>query len=341
MNIATNKSIRNIGSEMWFQIALIIVLFLLTTFDRNQPTFQWHEVLFFLNYIGAALLINYWLLPRYFYHSKYPHFVIGLVLIITGVILIEELVLEKLFFPDTRGSHFPGVVYTLVEVLPIILLMVGLKFAWDAHKKQSELNKLKNAVAESQLQFLNSQINPHFLFNNLNNLYAYAIENSPKTPTIILELSSLLRYMLYDCKARLVPLEKEVSSLTDFVRLQELQVEDRGQITFNVQGELSGKYIAPLILIVFIENCFKHSTCSQTSGIRIDIELVVHGQQLHMTCTNTFSETSNRDQLANGIGLENVMARLDLLYPDAHTLVAGAEGDLYRVELDLLLHNTN
>ena len=95
------------------------------------------------------------------------------------------------------------------------MLLVGFKFAWDAQNKQTELEQLRNVVTESQLQFLKSQINPHFLFNSLNNLYSYALENSPKTPEIILELSSLLRYMLYECQEEQVPLSKEVKYLED------------------------------------------------------------------------------------------------------------------------------
>lgn len=110
-------------------------------------------------------------------------------------------------------------------------------------------------VAESRMQFLKSQINPHFLFNNLNNLYAYALENSPKTPKIILELSALLRYMLYDCQADYVPLAKEIKCLNDFINLQELQIENRGTIEFNISGKAENQLVAPLILIVFIENC--------------------------------------------------------------------------------------
>jgi len=214
---------------------------------------------------------------------------------------------------------------------------VGFKFAWDAQQKQSELEQLNTAMAESRMQFLKSQINPHFLFNNLNNLYAYALEESPKTPTIILKLSSLLRYMLYDCQEKLVLVEKEINSLQDFIHLQELQIEDRGDIQFTTSGQTSNWKIAPLILIVFIENCFKHSTSSQTDNIQIDIDLAIQGAQLIMNCSNTFSPTTNTQKLTKGIGLKNVKDRLALLYPNAHQLDIQENRNVYKVQLELVL----
>lgn len=129
-------------------------------------------------------------------------------------------------------------------------------------------------VKDSELQFLKSQINPHFLFNNLNNLYSHAIENSPKTPSIIIELSSVLRYMLYDCKENYVSLEKEISHLKNFTELYKLQIEHRGNIQFKTDTFENSKFkIAPLILMVFIENAFKHSTSNQSDNIHITINV--------------------------------------------------------------------
>ena len=148
-------------------------------------------------------------------------------------------------------------------------MLSGFKFGWDALGKQQEVDELKIAVKESELQFLKTQINPHFLFNNLNNLYSYAIEQSPETPEIILELSGLLRYMLYECKEDFVPLTKEVDQLENFISLSEMQVEERGSVKFSTQNILANFKIAPLILIVFIENAFKHSTASQVDNLSL------------------------------------------------------------------------
>jgi LytS/YehU family sensor histidine kinase len=285
----------------------------------------------------ATSLISYVLLQRYFYTKRYAQFVLAFVCIVISVILIEEFVLEQIYFPDTRGSKFLFY-YGLMDVLPIITILCGFKFAWDALTKQSEVENLQLVIQESELQFLKSQINPHFLFNNLNNLYSYAIEQSPKTPQIILELSSVLRYMLYDCRSEYVALDKEVAHLEHFTQLSELQIEDRGVINFTTRNIQSNYRIAPLILIVFIENAFKHSQASQANNIRINIsiELSTRGE-LKFRCQNSFRPIKNNQNLAKGIGLENVCKRLDLLYPNTHQLDIQTNDMTYDVQLTLQL----
>jgi len=329
--------LQRFSKESLYQVILVVVLLFASAYDRHNSGLSIVKVLFYANYVLAALFISYHLLPRFFYQKKHKVFLFFLVLTLTMVILIEEFVLEKIFFPDTRGSMFIGIIPSLLDVLPVIVVLVGFKFAWDAQQKQNELEQLNTAMAESRLQFLKSQINPHFLFNNLNNLYAYALENSPKTPKIILELSSLLRYMLYDCKEHLVLLEKEIQFIRDFIQLQELQIEDRGDIQFTVSGQAGGYYIAPLILLVFIENCFKHSASSQSSDIHIAIDLAIQDGYLVMQCENNFSSNSNTQKLSKGIGLENVKSRLELLYPNEHELVIKEEANIYSVRLGLKL----
>jgi LytS/YehU family sensor histidine kinase len=315
-----------------------VLVFLFYSFDRHQPNIELHQVIFFLNYAGAACLINYVLLPRFLYQNKQLEFFGYTALVILGVIMIEELVLEKIYFPDTRGKNFPGIFLTLLGILPVITILSGFKFAWDALRKQREVEELKGAMAESELQFLASQINPHFLFNNLNNLYAYAIEDSPRTPEIILELSSVLRYMLYECKSTYVPLSKEIAHLEHFTKLNQLQIEERGTVNFHTHNLQGGFQIAPLILIVFIENAFKHSQSSQSDHIEIEIGIEVSEQgQLDFFCENTFQKQANTEHLPHGIGLQNVQKRLKLLYPHAHQLDIRETEDQYSVHLSLQL----
>lgn len=337
MQQTRQSSWKAISKEVLFQLVLVSIVFSATAFDEHTKGDVLAKLGLFINHMLAALLIGYFLLPRYFYPKKYLSFITSLVLTIAVVMLLEELVLEQIFYPNSRGTGFPGVLHTLLEILPTILILVGFKFAWDAQKKQNQLEALNTRVAESRLQFLKSQINPHFLFNNLNNLYSYALADSPKTKRIILELSSLLRYMLYDCQASLVPLEKEIQCLIDFIQLQELQIEDRGKVEFNISGNAADQFIAPLILVVFVENCFKHSTTSQAEGIEINIELKVRQGYLELDCQNTFSKQANTKKLSKGIGLENVRSRLELLYPDAHILETSSVGDIFRVHLGIEL----
>jgi hypothetical protein len=315
-----------------------LIVFSFYGVNKRNPQIEIYEIVFFLSLSLISFIINYLLLPKFFYKEKYLIFTTVILLLITIAIVLDEFVLERIYYPDTRGKGFSGVFYALVGVLPVITILVGFKFAWDAYAKQREVNRLKEAVKESELQFLKSQINPHFLFNNLNNLYSFAIENSPRTPEIILELSVVLRYMLYDCKASTVPLNKEVEQLRNFIKISELQIEERGKVNFISEGGEHEFEIAPLLLMVFVENAFKHSTASQSKGIDINIKLNTNDSGLlEFYCVNTFEKHSNTDNLSSGIGLENVRKRLELLYPNAHKLNIKSDNGSYVVYLSLQL----
>lgn len=327
--------------ELFFQVVLHCLVFSFYSFDRESPTIEAYQVVFFLNYTLATSVISYVLLPRFFYKKRYLAFIGFTLLMIMIVITTEELVLEKIYFPDSRGMAFPGLFFSLWQVMPVIAILSGFKFAWDALTKQREVEELRTMIQESELQFLKSQINPHFLFNNLNNLYAYAIENSPKTPDIILELSSVLRYMLYDCREKYVSLEKEIEQLRNFTRLSQMQIEERGRIDFTTHNILPGYQIAPLILTVFIENAFKHSQSAQSSNITIDIDIRLTDEgQLEFYCMNNYQLGNAVMENPGGIGLENVKRRLRLLYPGAHHLSIQHSKDTYEVHLSMQLQNT-
>lgn len=337
-----DRRLRTQQKEGVFQIILHLMVFhfLVMDHEKGQLVYEleWYQGFFFFNYIWANLLISYVLLPRFFYQKKYVPFIVYTLLVITAVIVIEEFVLEVIFFPDTRGADFNGVLLSLGEVLSVLVALAGIKIAWDAIHLQRELDELRVAVKESELSFLNSQINPHFLFNNLNNLYAYAVEQSPKTPEIILGMSGVLRYMLYECREEKVPLTKEIEHLRHFTQLYEMQIEDRGTVRFNAENIHDHYQIAPLILSVFIENAFKHSQSGQSEHIRIAITVAVNEQgRLTFTCTNNFTHLNSPDRGDNRIGLANVKKRLQLLYPGQHELRIAHTQQEFTVRLNLQL----
>ena len=325
--------------EVIFQVILHAVVFTFYSYDRDQPEIELNQVIFFLNYGLAALIINYLGLPRFFFRKKYVHFTVFTIAVLLATVVIDEWVLEQIFYPETRAKYF-RFFQSLLAILPILAILSGFKFAWDAIQKQREVEELQATVANSELQFLKSQINPHFLFNNLNNLYSYAIENSPKTPEIILELSAVLRYMLYDCSEQYVLLSKEIEQLRNFTKLYELQIEDRGTVNFEADDLTTDFRIAPLILIVFIENAFKHSQSCQSENISIDIRISTSEKgMLDFSCINSFKHIANNENVANGIGLENVRKRLELIYPKAHTLKIKEEANRYEVQLSIQLNS--
>ncbi|PKA99254.1 GHKL domain-containing protein [Flavobacteriaceae bacterium MAR_2009_75] len=323
--------------ELFFQVVLHIIVFLFYSFDRNDPGITYDQILFFLIYTLASAIITYYLMPRYLYKKKYWAFSGLALFVFFTVIMIEEL-LETVLFPGSvRASIVPGIYYAFFDILPILAILAGFKFAWDAIGSQQEVEKLRSSIQESELQFLKSQINPHFLFNNLNNLYSYALEGSSKTPEIILEMSGVLRYMLYECKEKYVPLQKEIEQLSNFIKLYKLQIEERGLVNFK-EGNIDTSYrIAPLILVVFIENAFKHSQSGQSKNIKIDIEVSMEGDLLMFVCKNNFESVESMDTVAKGIGLKNVKKRLELLYPNMHKLDINEQERQFSVFLTMQL----
>ncbi|MCT4580367.1 MAG: histidine kinase [Flavobacteriales bacterium] len=327
-------------NEWLFQLFVISVLFILFSFDKyDNSGFELRKLYFFISYAIYALIIGYVLLPKFLFKKKYGAFIISILIVFSAAYYLEEFVLEKIFYHDKRGQYVSGVLVTLLQIFPIVITMVSFKLVWDASKKQIEFEQLKTIAKEHELLYLKAQIHPHFLFNHLNNLYAHAIEESKKTPSIILELSSVLRYMLYDCKENFVSLSDEVTHLKHYVVLNELQIEGRGQVIFNTQINNENYTIAPLILNVFVENAFKHSTSSldQTIHIFIDVKVDQDGK-LYFSCKNSYSPTTNAQGLPRGIGLENVKKRLEMIYPNKHLLSISASNNEYNVNLEIQLN---
>ncbi|MEM1259060.1 MAG: histidine kinase [Bacteroidota bacterium] len=315
--------------------ALVLAFF---AYNWYAQEFRLDRIWFFLMFALGSLFVTYYLMPKFFYTKRYMVF-FGLVALVIGILIgVEELVLEQLLYAGTdRAMTFPGILPSLAGVLPVMTILSGGKFAWDSLQKQLQIDDLQSAVQESELQFLRSQVNPHFLFNNLNNLYSYALEGSPKTPEIILELSGVLRYMLYESKEKYVPLDKELEQLGNFIRLYKMQIEERGKVNFETNGIKPGYRIAPLILIVFIENAFKHSQSGQAADIEISISLEMKNAALNFQCVNNYEANKGLESVAKGIGLANVKKRLHLLYPNKHELNLEEDGKLYKVSLKLEL----
>lgn len=323
--------------EFVYQVILSGVLFLMYSLDKHDGI-QFYDFIFFSFYVSVAVVINYVFLPKYFRTKKLWLFWVLILITLVIIFVVEEYVLEPIFVSGSRGKYVSNVFFTLFNILPYLFMMVGFKLAWDSWQKQQKLDELQRIIRDNELRFLKSQINPHFLFNNLNNLYSYAIENSSKTPSIILELSSVLRYMLYDCKEDFVPLHKEIEHLQNFTALNELQIEERGKIRFTKNITSNKFVIAPLIVSVFIENAFKHSTASQSENINIGIDVNVNSNGLlEFSCVNSFSTMSNNDNLSHGIGLDNVKKRLEILYPNNHKLIINTINSVYDVSLTMQL----
>ena len=187
------------------------------------------------------------------------------------------------------------------------------------------------------MKFLKSQISPHVLFNNLNNIYSYALEGSSKTPQMILKLSELMRYMLDDAREKWVSLQKEIDYLRDYIELQKIRLEDRGDVRFEVEGNLENKQIAPLLLVAFVENSFKHGMSVSGEKIFIRIKVRVEDGKLYFSAVNSHSQNVNSSDISDekGIGLDNVRKRLELLYSTRHRLQVEQDEERFYVSLEI------
>ncbi len=210
---------------------------------------------------------------------------------------------------------------------------------WIAENRKKQ--EVVNETMQSELRFLKSQINPHFLFNTLNSLYALTLKKSDKAPDIVIKLSEMMRYMLYECNEPEVPLRKEINYLQNYLDLERLRQREGIDITLIVEGSVVDQQIAPLLLIPFLENSFKHGINAAIRGGFVHAHLQVETRAVRFTLENTKGNVLPRSpdsaRPSGGIGLVNVRRRLELLYPDRHSLDITETPSTYSVHLDLQL----
>jgi LytS/YehU family sensor histidine kinase len=209
-----------------------------------------------------------------------------------------------------------------------------LKFSADWFANERIQRNLETQKKDMELQFLKSQLNPHFLFNSLNNIYSLAYQKSEKTPDAILKLSEIMRYMIYESNDSWVDLDKEIDYVKSFVELQKLRFKDGATVKITVEGEIDGQQIVPLLLISFVENAFKHGVANDPKD-PIKINVVVDQKTLRFSVSNK-KNTANKDSMG-GVGLNNVERRLQLLYPDQYQLTIENSATHYTTYLKLNL----
>ena len=206
---------------------------------------------------------------------------------------------------------------------------------WLRHLRERQ--ELETRTMQSELRFLKSQINPHFLFNTLNNLYALTLKKSDKAPEIVIKLSEMMRYMLYECNEKEVPLSKEVHYIRNYLELEKLRQHKDVRIDFEVNGNIGNQKVAPLMFITFLENSFKHGLNNQIADGFVDIRMDVIGDRVHFYIENSKPETRplQDHRRSGGIGLVNVRRRLNLLYPNQYALEIDDNPRTYAVNLRL------
>jgi hypothetical protein len=292
-----------------------------------------YDVTFFeeLVYLPGKILFTYFtlyiLLPHYLLPGKSTQFFFWFLVgsIITGIAqrYLSYLIIYPRLYPDALATpffYFPKIIKLSVMMYPVTFVAVAIKLLkyWFANKQAQQI--LTQEKLQAELKFLKTQIHPHFLFNTLNNLYALTLKKSDKAPEMVLKLSELINYMLYECTSDEVALSKEIKFIQNYIDVEKMRYGDKLDIELRITGEVSDRKIAPLILLPFVENCFKHgaSETLQQSWVKVSIDAQPHVMIIKVE--NSKSPENGVTQRKEGIGIQNVKRRLDLLYPEKHSL---------------------
>jgi LytS/YehU family sensor histidine kinase len=219
-------------------------------------------------------------------------------------------------------------------VCGLLLSLKSLK-NWYLRKMESEALTVANTNAE--LQLLKSQIHPHFLFNTLNNIYSYSLTNKPEAPGLVRKLKQTVLYMVSECNHPYVPLKNELNMIANYIELEKIRYGNRLSMQVELMNADGNQLIAPLLMIPFVENSFKHGVSQMLDYPKISLKIYVERNVLHFYLNNSKPpDTENRVQ-RKGIGLENVRKRLELLYPGKHKLLIFTEGDSFTVQMEIIL----
>lgn len=338
------KIIRNVTSPYLFWTGYWLIWILMLSNFQPMEKAVWAATVHVGIQAAAAYINILFLIPDFLEKKKYLLY--GLLSIVILFILCKiHITLNEpdLRFPGwkreirfPRAFHF-GRIYLFLVV--VIIVSTAYKFAADRFKNLQRQSELEKQHLQSELQFLKNQINPHFLFNTLNNIYTLTYLKEDNAAPMIMKLSELLRYMLYECQDERVSLEKEAHFLQNIVEMQKLKSETFGQkISLKVEGVKTNSQIAPLLLLDFIENSFKHSDLDTNPDGFIRIELLADNEDhLHFRCINSKRVKNANLPNTSGIGLTNTQKRLDLLYPGRYELVISDLDKTFEIQLNLPL----
>ena len=334
-----SKVLRTIGLHLLFWI--IVVTYFAWGFGfRENPKGSFINGIFLLpGHFIMVYTIIYFLVPKYLLKRKFLYFFIGLIclaaicfLVYTG---ISQLSIGK--FKDLRRSYFT-VGRNIMPFLHVggIALSIKLLQYWYIQKQYTLEAEKQKAVAE--LKLLRAQLHPHFLFNTLNNLYSHTLEKSENAPDIVLKLSALLRFMIYESNVSRIPLKKEIELLKNYIALEQMRYGDWLDISVSVSGNIKHHQIAPLILLPFLENAFKHGTSKQIDQCWISLDITVIESLMRFKLVNSIEPIAKKKKKeAGGLGLQNVERRLELLYKDRYRFETILESEVFIVNLDINL----
>ncbi|WP_452224607.1 sensor histidine kinase [Lacinutrix chionoecetis] len=303
-----------------------------------------------LLFLPAKLIVVYinWfiLFPLYLSKNKPYTYALLLVLLLLVVGIIQRAFVlyigYPIFFPEwMEGEHvhilkLPKIIQNVLIIIIPVAFTTGWILFSDLKKKQQLAKALEQQKTDAELNYLKSQINPHFLFNTLNTIYGLALDNSKKAPELILKLSDFLSFSLYESNQKLIPIEKEINLIQDFIAIEKSRFADKVSVSVSLPKVVSQIQIPPLILVPFIENAFKHSLKDETGIANIIITLNVLDNYILFTVKNSKSHSINKVVDNNsGLGLANIKKRLDIIYGLKYNLNIEESKSNFLIELKI------
>lgn len=304
--------------------------------------------------IMAAYFLAYYVIPKYILKKKYvislvlfslSAYVLTVLLRILNVHLIEPLLRTPPFSKESILEIFMDIKHLFLQyffgIYPTVLIFLVIKFYLDYKRQKEKSLALDKAKVEAELKTLKMQLNPHFLFNTLNNIYSLAVLKSERTPEAIARLSKILDYLLYECHKRYVPLIKEIHLVEDYIELEKLRYEERLKINFEKEIHSEDTLIAPLVIVSLVENAFKHGAGKDSGIPEIDLFITDKNNGIHFRIKNSISEPVDEKQQAVGLGNKILKNQLDLVYGNRYTLCWNIESQFYVVDLRIQLNTVS
>ena len=307
------------------------------------------SLFFMIPHMFLAYSLMYFVIPKFIIRGKYAGagYIVLLFFFLTACIsaLIGSYVLPSLrhylflipYWDPANTSFLNSLLAGLRGAITIGGLAAAIKLMKYWYIKEQRNLQLQKENAEAGLQLLKAQIHPHFLFNTLNNIYANTQNTSPVASKMITALSDMLRYILYEGNQPLVPLQKELQMIQDYINLEKIRYGNRMELHVDVPEDTDGFYIAPLLLLPLVENCFKHGTSNMLEQPWINLQITMQGKQMQMKLLNGKVNTTQTKKSQEGIGLKNVQKRLSLLYAGKYELTITNEEEVFIVNLKLEL----
>ena len=332
-----------------FWIVYLILNSILTCIMQNLPipeaipTALYGEAFVLPVKMALTYFVFYYIIPLYLERDKVFK-LIALVLVAFIIsTFVYRLILAFLFFPQFMAENQiqlffgPGIYLSIFDLFITVAAATTVKLVRMRYKSIEREQELLREKLQSELNFLRAQTNPHFLFNTLNNLYVLARKKSDQTADAIMMLSQIMRFVLYDCRAPRIRVASEAKVLQDYIELEKMRYNKRLKVQYDQEIDNPNTQIAPLLLLPFVENSFKHGANSTTGDAEITISLKLKENQLDFQVENTAELSSTSKENNSGIGLKNLKRQLDLIYPENHQLDLQQDNNWFRARLKLNL----